>query len=206
MTGIMTSRTHPLCVDWLPVGPPGRLGLTLAPGKTAWTKGGKRWQRDLLPDLDRLVRDVGAQDLVCLLEDHELRRLQIPDLARQAERRGLHVHRLPIPDGGVLPDVAMVEDLVVRIVAALEQDRAVVVHCAGGLGRSGTIAGCVLARLGHAPADALAMLHEHRSPRCPENRAQERFIEQFWESIVADRPGPRPQRDRRPAGPGKGRS
>ena len=74
MPQIMTSSSDPLRVDWLPqqARKPGRLGLTFAPGKHAAAKyEGGRWERDLGADLDLLVRNLGVQVLVCLLEDHE---------------------------------------------------------------------------------------------------------------------------------------
>jgi protein-tyrosine phosphatase len=175
----MTSVTHPICVDWIAEGLPGRIGLTFAPGKHNDSTFGGTWERDLAADLDRLVREFQMQVQVCLLEDHELHRLRIAALVEEAERRGVRVHRLPIPDGGVLPDVAPVRALVDQIVAAAQGGHTVVIHCAGGLGRAGIIGGCALVRLGASPDEALEILRTRRSPHCPETAEQRDVIRRF---------------------------
>ena len=182
-----TSITDPIRVDFLPPELEGRIGLTFAPGKKALPKFGARWVRDLALDLDRLVAEYRTDLLVCLLEDHELVRLGIEDLIEQSELRGIEVLRLPIPDGGVLPHPVDVADVVEEIIHAAEAGETVVIHCAGGLGRTGTIAGCALVTLGHTPDEAIEVLHQARGPRCPENRLQEAFIADFAEKIAVGR-------------------
>ena len=65
----------------------------------------------------------------------------------------------------------------------IEQGRVVYVHCWGGVGRTGVIVGCWLARHGHRGPSTLARLHELWR-RCgksavrasPETPGQERYI------------------------------
>lgn len=173
-----TSVSHPIYVDWL-VEVPGRIGLTFAPGKHAASKyGSGTWARDLDADLDKLVTD-GMRVQVCLLEDHELTRLRIPGLVAAAEKRGVRLLRLPIPDGGVLVDVSPVRSLVKEIVAHASKGDDVVIHCMGGLGRAGTIGGCTLLALGKSHHEALAILREKRGVNCPETDGQRAFIRAF---------------------------
>lgn len=174
-----TSQSSPLRVALLPTASSGQVGLTIAPGKRGPSMSGPPWARDLPTDLDRLIEVFGTEVLVCLLQDEELQRLQIPDLVCQAQRRGLVVHRLPIPDGGVLPSVEPVRQLVEVISQACTAGQNVTIHCAGGVGRAGTVAGCFLVHQGATAPEAIATLHERRSQRCPENSAQERFIEAY---------------------------
>ncbi len=178
-TNVKTSEDSPIRVDHLPLEHPGRVGLTFAPGKHQRSKDGFRWARDLDADLDRLVHEYGAKLLVCLLQDHELEGLRIGGLVEAAEARGLEVARLPIPDGGVLPTRSPVVALVDRILEAAANGDDVVIHCAGGLGRAGTIGGCVLVDSGRTAAEAIEILHRVRSPRSPETRGQERFIAEY---------------------------
>jgi len=174
-----TSQSSPLRVALLPTASPGQVGLTIAPGKQGPSKSGPPWARDLAADLDRLVEVFGAQVLVCLLQDEELRRLQIPNLLQEAQRRGLIVHRLPIPDGGVLPSLQPMRQLVKVITEVCAAGQNVAIHCAGGLGRAGTVGGCFLVEQGATAPEAIATLHARRGSHCPETPDQERFIEAY---------------------------
>jgi protein-tyrosine phosphatase len=114
-----------------------------------------------------------------LLEDDELMELAIPDLVSQAVGLGLRVERLPIPDGGVPRDLVAVRQLVDQVLQAAQHGESIVIHCKGGLGRAGTIGGCVLVASGLTPQAALDALREARGPNCPETHAQRAFIRQF---------------------------
>jgi ADP-ribosyl-[dinitrogen reductase] hydrolase len=188
---IRTSSTHPIRVDWLTMTTPGKVGLTFAPGKHAGSKGpGGRWERNLELDLDRLVAVFHAKALVCLLEDEELARARIPQLLEAARRRGIIVHRLPIPDGGVLPDPGSVRDLVELVHATAAGGSNVVVHCMGGLGRAGTIGACVLVGEGMSAAAALEDVQRARGPRSPETAAQKAFVRRYAEQVASPTPAP----------------
>lgn len=180
MAASRTSSSHPIRVDWINDDLPGKIGLTFAPGKRARsTYQAGRWERDLRMDLDRLVDVHGMRVQVCLLEDHELKHLKIPTLIEDATARGVRVVRLPIPDAGVLPELSPVQAIVDDIITAARAGNNVVIHCAGGLGRAGTIGGCVLARLGKSSDEALEVLISVRSPNCPETEEQRNFIRRF---------------------------
>jgi len=179
MKHVRTSQSDPIDVGWLDLGDGGCVGLTIAPGKKGPSMSGAPWDRDLAIDLDRLTREHQVGVLVCLLQEQELVRLGIPTLEADARARGLTVYRLPIPDGGTPEDLEAVHRLVDAILAEVSSGRRVVVHCAGGLGRSGTIGGCYLVRRGHSPDEALRALVAARGQSCPENDPQRRFIRQF---------------------------
>jgi protein-tyrosine phosphatase len=186
---IRTSSSHPIYVDWLDA--PAKVGMTLAPGVRDSSTAGFRWERDLDADLAQL-RELGATALVCLLEDHELDLYGISELVPKAETLGLRVLRLPIRDGGVPRSFEEVDNLLDEMQALESSGGRLVIHCRGGLGRTGTIAGCYLVRHGQTWSDALAMLHRVRSNRCPENPRQEAFIQQYADHVGASRPEPQP--------------
>ncbi len=173
-----TSASHPIRVDWLPLPWPGRVGLTFAPGKKQPSAASGNWDRDLAADLDRLRTENGAHHLVSLVEDAELHELGINELMSMAEARGIAVRRFPIRDGSVPQDVPAAASLVRDIVGWAASGENVVIHCKGGLGRAGTIGGCVLRASGTAEA-ALNALHAARGPSCPETHEQEQFIRAF---------------------------
>ena len=177
-TEARTSLTHPLEVGWLSTGWLGKVGLTFAPGKKQADAQSGRWDRDLDTDLARL-RDFHKTDhLVCLLEDHELQELQIQELVAAAESRGTAVHRLPIRDGSTPPDQALAQH-VAKIAGWVSAGETVVIHCKGGLGRAGTVGGCVLRAAGLNAKDTFAALVNARGKNCPETNAQRDYIAQF---------------------------
>lgn len=179
-----TSASHPIRVDWLPTPWLGKVGLTFAPGKKQADAASGSWERDLQTDLARLRQDFHADHLVCLLEDHELAELAIDPLPSLAVGAGIGFHRLPIRDGGLPSNADDVANLVARIAGWAAAGENVVIHCKGGLGRAGTIGGCVLRAAGLGGQATLAALTETRGPNCPETTAQRRYIEGF----VADPP------------------
>jgi|GEM_PF-423880 len=178
--GVRTSETDPINVNWLPnQGTKGEVGLTFAPGKHTQSKSGSPWERNLAQDLDRLRDQHGIDVLVCLIEDRELQRLKIPNLVKEAEARGIAVHRLPIPDGGAPPTDSGVEEIVAVIRNAAQAGKKVLIHCQGGLGRAGTIGGSFLRACGVRAEEALRILVETRGPNCPENEEQREFVRKF---------------------------
>ena len=174
-----TSVSDPIRVDFLPreaCSLPGRIGLTLAPGKKD-----DAWERDLVADVARLRETYDTSVLVSLVGDAELELLGIPDLDWVARSRGVRVCQLPVVDGGVPENGSDVVGLVRMALATAEVGDTVVVHCRGGLGRSGLFAACCLIALGHDPASAIHRVRATR-PGAVETLAQERFVEQFLDA------------------------
>jgi protein-tyrosine phosphatase len=166
-------------VDWLPDLWRGRVGLTFAPGKTQADAATGVWERDLDADLMRLSKTYEIAVLVSLIEDHELIELQIPTLVERAQAHGIMVSRFPIRDGDLPRDMPRFHDLVRFVVNEAVAGRHVAIHCKGGLGRAGTVGGCVLRASGLDSDDALRELASTRSPNCPETGKQREFVRTF---------------------------
>ena len=75
----------------------------------------------------------------------------------------------PITDMGVLPDDVL-DELVDAILARLRAGKRVAVFCAGGHGRTGYVASCVLYRLGYD--NPIAFLRKNYSMSAVETDAQ----------------------------------
>ncbi|AKF09150.1 Putative tyrosine phosphatase-related protein [Sandaracinus amylolyticus] len=165
-------RDRTLRVDLvaLPRSHRGQLGLTICPGRLDR-------DRDLDADLDTL-RAMGTRTLVTLLGAPELAWAGVPDLAARAAGRGLETIAFPIRDQGA-PAEPDVRALCRVIDERLARGETIVVHCMGGLGRSGLVAACVLIDLGLDAERALAEVRRARGPRAVESDAQEVFVRTY---------------------------
>lgn len=172
-----TSQTHPVEIAEVhPFAGAGKVGLTFCPGKTQQDGMTGAWARDLGTDLDRIA-DWNATAVVTLIEDHEIAALQVPDLGKGVRARHMEWHHLPIPDYGV--GTASFET---SWAAAGEHLRArvrhgfnVLIHCKGGLGRAGSVAGRLLIELGLSGPEAVAAIRKVR-PGAIENDRQMQWV------------------------------
>jgi hypothetical protein len=118
--------------------------------------------------LGRLL-DVGVRTVVNLQELDEVGNngKRFPDYAprlkRLARERGLELqaHRLPIPDMGV-PSPDQMQRILDVIEGAVRSGHQVYVHCWGGHGRTGTVAGCWLVRDGLNCDEAFDLIERAR--------------------------------------------
>ena len=152
--------------------------MTFAPGKKQAHASSGSWDRDLATDLRRLREVFHVDTLVSLVEDHELQAVRIADLLAASRAAGIAVIRFPIADASVPVSLRDTGALVADIVGELRNERTVVVHCMGGLGRSGLIVACVLITLGASSSGAISSVRSAR-PGAIETAAQEEFVHGF---------------------------
>jgi len=185
---VKTSQTHPLRIDWLDTGG-ARVGLTLAPGKHSTSLDGSRWSRDLDTDLEVFTAQ-GVTRVVCLLEQGDLERMGIAGLGDAVRGRGMEFVHFPIVDVSVprADQAAGLDALLEGIEQAVAAGGRVVIHCEGGRGRSGVVAGCWLVRQGSPPEAALAeLVRVRRTSQCPETEQQRDFIRQHTRRLGSSR-------------------
>jgi hypothetical protein len=161
----------PIAVDWV--------DLAAVPGRAAGAAAaGARLGMTRLADARALRPEDGVDDLLLLVEDHEL---------GGASFAGIEVHRHPIPDFGVPADPIAFRATLDRIRALLADGRSVVVACRGGRGRTGTVVACLLREAGLDGPAAIALTRATR-PGAIETAAQERFIGE-WQPVRAQQDG-----------------
>lgn len=171
-----TSQSHPLQIAEVLVGPGlGKVGVTFCPGKTDPHGISASWVRDLALDL-KAIEAWGAAAVVTLMEDHELKLLQVPSLGQEVVKLHMAWVHLPIVDVST-PDAAFERAWAKegpRLRDLLRCGFNVLVHCRGGLGRSGMIAARLLVELGWQPSAAIRAVRLVR-PGAIETAQQEAY-------------------------------
>jgi protein-tyrosine phosphatase len=151
----------------LPDGVTGALWLSAMPGRFA------SWR-----EFESDAQDAGLRIVVCLTELAEVRELspQYHAAIRRGDAPYEWVH-LPVPNFGVPADREAFRAGIDRIAQALRSGQAVMLHCAAGMGRTGSAAACVLKSLG-LPTDA-ALRRVRDAGSNPQNAAQSGFVDWF---------------------------
>lgn len=184
----MTSQSSPLRIAEVRFGDgEGRLGLTICPGKQDRHRG---WARDLDEDL-RLIRHWGATTIVSLIEPHEFDVLQVSALGHRTVEMGMHWVPLPIRDVDV-PDARFEVSWQTQgppLHHRLEAGERVLIHCRGGLGRTGLVAARILVERGCPARDAIHRVRAVR-PRAIETRDQETYVLSLPTSIIGKKGAP----------------
>ncbi len=160
---VRTSITDPLKIRWVNTGENGKIGLTFCPGKKDLSIYEYSWDRNLELDL-KVIKD-SASFLLTLIEDHEFALLKVKDLGIRAKEMGIEWLHLPIQDVST-PGKEFMEDwpkhsLYIR--KLLLQKKNVVIHCRGGIGRTGLVAVMLLVDMGMNPGKALDLVRTVRS-------------------------------------------
>ena len=179
-----TSQSHPLRIASLDTLVGGRIGMTFCPGKHDPVAMTGPWDRDLASDLE-VIAGWGARALVTLMETHELVHLGVADIGAATESRGITWYHLPIRDVSIPgPDFEHAWQTVGKALRQeLKDGNRIVVHCRGGLGRTGVIAARLLIELGEAPDKALQRVRAAR-PGAVETPEQEGYVLRGERQIV----------------------
>ncbi len=172
-----TSLTHPLRVDYIKLPQwRGRLGMTFCPGKCSDGLYGAPWQRDLVVDIEALEAEP-VHTLITLMEEHEFALLKVPEFAAAMGNSRLEWWHLPVKDMNT-PGKAFEElwaQYGEKLQALLQDGQAVVLHCRGGIGRTGMLAARILVEAGVTPAEAVATVRRVRAHTI-ETYAQEYYV------------------------------
>lgn len=149
----------------------GLIGITILPGR-------KDRSRNLQEDIGT-IKDEGIGNIVCLLSENEFYDYGVPELEDEYRKNGFDVHFLSIVDQGVCTkeQMTLAVDWLQKKTVKGEKT---LIHCVGGLGRSGMLAACFHKRYSSLNAEeAIALVRECRSQRAVENQLQEDFVRNF---------------------------
>ncbi len=140
------------------------------------------------PSADHLEQDIahlkstGIDLIVSLLEDAEAHNLNLQAEATACQSHGLHYSHFPIADFGT-PDSTLLGNFVEHLHRQISNGCNAVIHCRGGIGRSGLLCCCILIKHGLSAKDAIAMVSLQRGCSVPETPQQIACISNYEQSL-----------------------
>ena len=168
---------NPLKIAQIKVNPKaGKLGICICPGIKDTSSLANRQDRDLEQDVQTIV-SWQAKAVLTLMETKELERFGVADIGEVITRYKIEWYHFPIQDM-CIPDKGIKDtwsEISVGLRSTIVSGGNVLVHCRGGLGRSGMIAARILVELGWDPKPAIQKVREVR-PGSIETNDQELFI------------------------------
>ena len=127
------------------------------------------------PDVGHVLTINRVDTVVCLTQRHELDP-RYPQYVQWLDNTPTQAVWRPTPDLGVLP-LADTLVLINEVDDRLTRGSGVIIHCAAGIGRSGTLAVGLLLRHGLTLRDALSHVGNHRALAGPETGPQRQLVE-----------------------------
>jgi protein-tyrosine phosphatase len=152
-------------ICWIADVPSGRLAILGRPRSGDWLS-------DEIADW----RAAGLTDIVSLLEDHEIRELDLAREAELVERAGLSFEQFPIPDRGVPASSEAAHTLWECLATKIRSGHSVGIHCRASIGRAGLVAVGVLLRLGVPEGVAWQRASKARGRPVPDTDEQRLWV------------------------------
>jgi|SRR5579872_781237 len=153
---------------WIDVPRPGSLAIASRPRAGDW-----------LEDEVSAWRHAAVDNVISLLEPHEVHELGLEAEEQTCSRAGIAFTSFPIPDRGVPPSASRTRELIAPSVARLTAGNGVLIHCRAGIGRSSLIAACVLVSLGDPPEVAFERIASARGLAVPDTELQAQWVASY---------------------------
>ena len=160
-------------IYWVETETPGRVAIMPCP----W---GGEWLDDEIREMSRQRVDV----LVSLLEDHEVEELFLKDEPAKCRKAGIAFLSHPIRDHDVPKSGKKTVPFIREIAGRFREGKRVAVHCRAGIGRSATVAACVLLLSGMPQEEVLRRMEKARGFRVPGTPDQFAWIDRFARTQV----------------------
>ncbi|MEM7181494.1 MAG: isochorismatase family protein [Spirochaetota bacterium] len=147
------------------------IGMTILPGR-------KDRERDLTTDI-KTIQESGIHSILTLLSSDEFEQYGVDNLLEAYKAAGLESKHVSIIDQGI-PSIPELQKVLHWMHEKIENKQAILVHCVGGLGRTGTIIAAYLIWYhGYSAEDAIAAVRKSRSQRAVESKLQIEFLQEL---------------------------
>ncbi|XP_018016725.1 cyclin-dependent kinase inhibitor 3 [Hyalella azteca] len=141
----------------------------------------------LQKDIDLLVQ-LGVTDAIVLLSKGELRKYRSPSLLSVYLKHNIQVHYHPFEDGSA-PSIDLAMNILDKVFDLLQNGGRILIHCMSGVGRTGTIAACLLQWLDEdlSPDASVVAVRSIRGNHAVHSVKQYNFVMEFRERLAQER-------------------
>lgn len=152
----------------------GTMYACCAPGKRDQEKG---VFRDLHQDM-KCIQTHNIDCIICLIEDFEFDKVQITDYPERVAKAGIDFIHYPMIDHYIPTDLDSFHELVLLTCDLLHSGSQILIHCRGGVGRTGVLCACVLIHYGFSADGAILKVRQNRLGAL-KNAVQVVFIREY---------------------------
>lgn len=153
----------------------GTIYVCCAPGKK---EPQKNVNRNLYHDL-QCIEDHNIDCIICLIEDFEFDEVQISEYPEEVLKLGIDFIHYQIKDHYIPTNLQTFHQLVLLTLNLLDSGKKILIHCRGGVGRTGVLCACVLIHKGFTGTEAISYVRERRKGAL-KNLVQRIFIERYF--------------------------
>lgn len=139
---------------------------------------GPRPRRDTLDEWCQALAGLDVKHVVSFIGNGEVEDYGLQSEGMTLARYGIGFTHFPIDDYGA-PSDPTYPSLVADHFSRLRSGESVFAHCAGGVGRAGTFAACLLVADGMQADEAMQLVSQKRGVSSPETEGQRDFVRAF---------------------------
>lgn len=161
------------CIEECPI-TGGRIFASCAPGKI-------ELEKDIVRDLEEDVKTIsenGITVVISLIEDFEFDLLSISKFPELLELEHIQFIHYPMRDHFVPDNVDSFHELIIMICELFEQGHSILVHCRGGVGRTGLVCASFLLHFGFNATNAINTVRDRRE-RALRNPLQCEYLKRY---------------------------
>lgn len=117
--------------------------------------------------------------VVSLLTEQEMRLLRLDQEENSLRKKNIQFIHYPIDDFGLPASAISFKNIIDVLMKLLLEGKNIVIHCHGGIGRSGLVAGALLICNGYSLEAALDLMFKKRGVEMPETDEQVGWLENW---------------------------
>ncbi len=122
------------------------------------------------------LRSSGVTHILSLLSEQDIAKLKLELESQWCENEGIHFSHFPIVDYSVPESSSEFLDKAKVLHEAISSGQHWLIHCHGGIGRSGMMAVAILIQEGYTPAEAIKKVSSARGVPVPDTDVQKEFL------------------------------